>query len=262
MTTWVLLRGLTREARHWGSFVATLAAALPGARLLTIDLPGNGALHQHPSPTAVSGYTEHVRAELTAQGVHGPVHLLAMSLGAMVAIDWAARHPHELAGAVLINTSLRGLSPIHQRLRPGAIAALLGAAIAGGDARRERTVLRVTSRLRADDAALLADWVAWRREHRVNLANTLRQLVAAARFRVPHARPAVPVLVLCGAGDTLVDPRCSFALARRWGATFMRHPEAGHDLPLDDGAWVALQVAAWLSNSQAATAASANSASI
>jgi len=24
------------------------------------------------------------------------------------------------------------------------------------------------------------------------------------------------------------------------------HPEAGHDLPLDDGAWVAGQIRAWL----------------
>ena len=258
MTTWVLLRGLTREARHWGGFVATFAAALPGTQVLTIDLPGNGSLHQRTSPTEVGGYTAHVRAELAAQRVYGPVHVLAMSLGAMVAIDWAARHPHELAGAVLINTSLRGVSPLHQRLRPRALAALLRSAGAR-DERRERTVLRLTSQWHADDAALLESWVAWRREHRVGLSNTLRQLVAAARFRVPHERPAVPLLVLAGAGDTLVDPRCSFALARRWGAAFRRHPHAGHDLPLDDGAWVAARVRVWL---QAATAASANSASI
>jgi len=42
---WVLLRGLMREQRHWGAFPATLARALPGAAILTPDLPGNGTRH-------------------------------------------------------------------------------------------------------------------------------------------------------------------------------------------------------------------------
>jgi hypothetical protein len=53
------------------------------------------------------------------------------------------------------------------------------------------------------------------------------------------------MLVLSSAGDQLVDPRCS----PRWRARQVphaAHPDAGHDLPLDDGAWVAGQVAGWL----------------
>ena len=42
--TWLLLRGLTREAGHWGRFPQQLQAALPGARILAIDLPGNAVL--------------------------------------------------------------------------------------------------------------------------------------------------------------------------------------------------------------------------
>jgi hypothetical protein len=37
-------------------------------------------------------------------------------------------------------------------------------------------------------------------------------------------------------------------LARYWQAAFAEHPSAGHDLPLDDGAWVAGQVAQWSRN--------------
>ena len=39
MSTWVLLRGLAREARHWGEFPACLASRLAGARLVAVDLP-------------------------------------------------------------------------------------------------------------------------------------------------------------------------------------------------------------------------------
>ena len=69
---------------------------------------------------------EQVRAQLGAAGLGGrPLHLLAMSLGAMVAIAWAQRHPGELAGMVLINTSVRPLNPFWQRLRPRAWPVLL-----------------------------------------------------------------------------------------------------------------------------------------
>jgi hypothetical protein len=54
------------------------------------------------------------------------------------------------------------------------------------------------------------------------------------------------MLVLAGAGDTLVDPRCSSELAAHWGTELRMHPTAGHDLPLDDGAWVAHEVSRWL----------------
>jgi len=44
----------------------------------------------------------------------------------------------------------------------------------------------------------------------------------------------------------MVHPRCSQRLARAWGAQFALHPSAGHDLPLDDGDWVAREVKSWL----------------
>ena len=48
------------------------------------------------------------------------------------------------------------------------------------------------------------------------------------------------------ARDQLVDPACSAQLAAAWKADLEVHPEAGHDLPLDDGPWVVNQVRAWL----------------
>jgi hypothetical protein len=50
---------------------------------------------------------------------------------------------------------------------------------------------------------------------------------------------------MLAAGDRLVDPECSRTLARAWQADFIEHPNAGHDLPLDDGAWVAQQIERW-----------------
>lgn len=244
MSTWVLLRGLTREAGHWGDFIGQLAAGLPDARILTLDLPGNGIRHGETSPTRVEDMVEACRAELATRRLVAPVHLLAMSLGAMVAVAWAAARPQELAACVLINTSLRPFSPFHHRLRPSSYPAQLGVLAGSGPRRKEAAILRLTSHIA--DPVVLDDWVRLRRAHPVSPANALRQLLAAARFRSPPHAPAVPMLVLSGAADALVDPRCSATLAARWGLALARHPSAGHDLPLDDGAWVVKRIQAWL----------------
>lgn len=244
-TRWVLLRGLTREAGHWGDFPAQLQTALPGSRVHCVDLPGNGRLHRLPSPRTVAEMGASVRAQLQAAGLPPPYHLLAMSMGAMVAVDWAARHPAELGAAVLINTSLRPFNPGWQRLRPSALPVLLALALPGrSELAREAQVLRLTARL-ARPQPLLDTWADLRQRQPVSAANALRQLVAAARFRAGAKAPAVPMLVLCSRADALVHPACSHTLAQRWGMPLREHPQAGHDLPLDDAAWVIARVREW-----------------
>ena len=122
---WILLRGLTREAAHWGAFGERFAQAVPGDQVLALDLPGNGEFHGLVSPLSVQGMVQACRAELAQRAVAPPYHLLAMSLGAMVATEWARVAPHEVAGCVLINTSLRPFSPFWHRLQLHNIAPLL-----------------------------------------------------------------------------------------------------------------------------------------
>ncbi len=248
MATWVLLRGLMRETRHWGGFPAALRALLPAAEIVALDLPGNGRLYRSRSPWRIEAMAERVRSELSARGFTPPYYLLGLSMGAMVAVAWGALHPQELRGCVLINPSLRGLDPFYRRLRPRAWPSLL--TLIGGNAlQQERAILRLTSRRGDVQPAILDAWVAYRRECPVTRRNALRQLIAAALYRAPACGPATPVLVLASALDDLVDPRCSRHLAARWNAALAIHPGAGHDLPLDDAVWVARQVREWLAAS-------------
>ncbi|MYM81632.1 alpha/beta fold hydrolase [Duganella sp. FT50W] len=253
MSNWVLLRGLMREQRHWGRFPGELARVLPDARIVTPDLPGNGERHALRSATTVAAMVEFCRADLRARGVPAPWSLLALSLGGMVAVEWASRYPDEIARCVLINTSMRPYSRFHQRLRWQNYPAIVQQLWAGGVENQERLILRLTSRDGdiAQRQGLLERWLGYQREYPVTRANALRQLWSAARFRAPAARPPVPLLVLSSAGDQLVDPRCSANLARAWQTPHAVHPSAGHDLPLDDGAWVADAVGNWLRGADA-----------
>jgi len=247
VSTWILLRGLTREARHWGGFPEILRREVAAAQVCTPDLPGNGRRCAERSPLHVEAMAEAVRCELTAQGLAPPYHLLAMSLGAMVAVDWAHRYPREIRGAVLINTSLRAFSPFYRRLKPGNYLRLLKLARPGhSDQDRERAILELTSHHAEDPDAVVNSWLAYRRENPVALGNALRQLFAALRYRAPLVKPHPPLLVLASLHDGLVDSACSRQLGQQWASPVVEHPSAGHDLPLDDGAWVARQVGRWL----------------
>ncbi|MDO9165538.1 MAG: alpha/beta hydrolase, partial [Rhodoferax sp.] len=229
---------------HWGHFIEQFQHALPGCQLIALDLPGNGQLNQERSPVRVQDMVTHCRAQLAVRSIKPPYHVLAMSLGAMVAVAWAHAHPQEVATNVLINTSMRPFSPFYQRLQPANYRELLALAVLGATPERwERTILRLTSNQTSD--AVVPHWLTLRRENPVSRVNALRQLIAAARFRAPLRRPPAPTLVLASEQDHLVHVECSRALARHWQCALRIHPSAGHDLPLDDGPWVAAQVRDW-----------------
>lgn len=245
MKTWIFLRGLTRESRHWGDFVTQFQQELPDSQVVALDLPGNGLLNHQRSPLCVQDMVAHCRAQLVLRHIAPPYHLLAMSLGAMVALAWAAAHPQEVAANVLINTSMRPFNPFYQRLQPANYGVLFKLALLNAPPEAwAREVLRLTSNQAHE--AVLAHWLAWQRANPVSYANALRQLIAAARFRAPAVKPPAATLLLASEQDHLVSVECSKTLARHLQYVLCLHPRAGHDLPLDDGPWVAAQVGSWL----------------
>ncbi len=255
MTAWVLLRGWMRDARHWGEFLRRFQQSL-GAdhRVLTLDFPGNGPLHAQRSPLRVEAMADYCHSQLGQSGCPPPYGVLALSLGAMVAVAWNELHPGELERMALINTSLAPCSPFYHRLRPRNYAALVSGLFRGATARREELVMRLTSNIASQSGqrhAILGQWVSYAQEHPPARANMLRQLIAAARYRGGQTPPSIPVLLLGSAQDRLVDVRSTLALARQWDCPVRLHPASGHDLPLDDGDWVAQQVTEWLNRKTA-----------
>ena len=251
MTTWILLRGLTREARHWGAFPALFCQgldALPAALGVTqLELPGNGRERGQRAPLSVAEMVGRVRSSAVEQGLRAPYRLLAMSLGGMVATAWAQQHPEEIERLVLINTSMRPFCSIPERLRPTAWPAVARLAAAWGNAPAcERIIHDLTCKRRDTVGDDLARWIEIRRSASVTAANGLRQLWAAARFSAEREAPCCPTLLLSSALDDLVNPLCSTRVAAHWRATHAVHPWAGHDLPHDDPHWTCKTIADWL----------------
>jgi len=245
--SWVLLRGLTREARHWGELPQRLVEVPGVEQVMALDLPGNGEFFAQDSPRSVRAMVGFARWQLRAQGLQPPYNLLAMSLGGMVATAWAQQYPHEVSRLVLINTSMRPFSGLSARLRPDNWLQLLLLAARWQDiGYAERVIHQLTCQQRAWRDQDLAAWARIRRSAPVSAANAWRQLWAAARFCSATAPPPCPTLVLSSARDQLVHPQCSARLAQAWQAEHQQHPWAGHDLPHDDAGWLCQRLAGWL----------------
>lgn len=236
----VLLRGLWREARHWGKFTDQLQQQFPAARISTPDIPGNGMRHHETSPDTIAAMTDALRQQINS---NHPIRLIALSMGGMMAIDWITRYPTEIEAAVLINTSARPLSPFYHRLRWTAYAHV-PRLLFHSRAEREADILRLTSNRHQHDKKLLESWQQWQRQSPVAPASARNQFLAALKFSVT-TKPQQPLLIVTSRTDRLVDYRCSQKFARTWNTDYVEHESAGHDLPLDEPEWLVQNIRYW-----------------
>lgn len=240
---WILLRGLSRESAHWGAFVPLLQASFPEAKITLLDLPGTGRFHKEDSPNTIKGITEQVRSYALAEGLlEQPATILALSLGAMVAWEWMLSYPEDICGAALINTSFASLSPFYQRLRWQSYGRFFAMAMQHDVRNRELAILQLVNNSRDRDAQLADEWAQIQIQRPISLKNSFRQIVAAASYQPCDTKPVQSVLLLNAQGDRLANPVCSEAIHKKWALELCTHPWAGHDLTVDDGAWVALQL--------------------
>jgi pimeloyl-ACP methyl ester carboxylesterase len=256
---WILIRGLGREARHWGDLPEQLQKAMTEdfgeTRIDAIDLPGAGRYSEMKAPLTMLGLTEFVREkyleirERQRQAGWTPAsktYLLAVSLGGMIAAQWLERWPTDFQACVLVNTSFKGYSPMFKRLTPPALGHLFKIFSAREALKAELGVLKMVSNRPEIYEETAKEWAKLQMDRPVSFENFGRQLFAAATFSAKLEKPPCRVLILGSAKDRMVDPSCSRVIAERWQAPFIQHPTAGHDLPLDDAKWIVEQARTFL----------------
>jgi pimeloyl-ACP methyl ester carboxylesterase len=251
-TVWVFLRGLIRESGHWGTFPEQFQKAFPDHHILTIDLPGNGIQHLNDSPTSMSDYARFAHGELQKALFdlkdEGPyqINLLAISLGGMVAIEWNRLYPGIFKRAVLMNTSIKGVSPMTQRLRAKNYPKILNLILNPWVKNIEAQILELVCNDLKKRAVTAVAWNKIRDERPVSTANSIRQIRAALGFRPDISSLNIATLLLGSEKDNLVSCQCSKDLHKTVPSQLELHPWAGHDLGLDDPDWVIEKVQNWL----------------
>ena len=209
------------------------------------ELPGYG------DTPSVSPYTAETLAEAVADTIEAPVQLVGWSLGGMVALALAARHPDKVAKLVLVGSSPTfvsrpdwpyGLAPevlagFAESLKQDYRATLLrflSLQARGGDAARE-----VIARLR--------ETVFQRGEPASAVLAAGLDLLRDVDLRGVAARVRCPTLVVHGAYDTLCPVQAAHWLAEQIpGARLALREGAAHAPFLSHPAWFAEQVGGFL----------------
>ena len=235
---WLLLRGLAREVRHWGEFPELLQKGFPNDEVHCLDLPGAGVNFEKPCPVPLSKMRESVRDEWRRLGKGGSEDvILGLSLGGMIALNWASAHPQDFKTVVAVNTSLARLSPIWHRLQPWSMAQVLKIARTRDPLAKEKLIAAMVN-VRKFSAAEMKERAGYYLDRPISIQNSIRQLLSAAIVPTPKFDPRTNLIVVRSLGDKLCDPRCSERLAHHYRATLQTHPTAGHDLPVDEPQWL------------------------
>lgn len=206
-----------------------LAPLLEGRRLVVPDLPGHGGSEPLPAPS-IAGFADAVAGLLDE-----PAGVFGHSMGGVVALRLAERHPHLVRSLVLaapagISTSARfatvtlGLVGV---VRPGRIAGRRAERI-GRSARLKGLVF---GRFEVANAAALSE----RAVHGFLRGSALHTDVLGAGLALARDDPRTaldrvraPALVLFGARDRQVPLADGFEYARRLRAPLRVIADCGH----------------------------------
>lgn len=273
----VLVHGLAGCHLNW----CLLAPALIGrARVVAVDLIGFGLSEPQGRSATVSANTE-MLDRFIRQTVGAPVILVGNSMGGLVSLSQARRHPDTVAGVVLIDPALPF---VLSHPDPRVVIAVAGYALPvlgrwflshdrGARSARQQ-VQFVLDLCCADPSAIPEDLVAAHVAlvgQRADVPGLDAAFGEAARSMVAmNARPvtawaelrsiSAPVLLMHGEQDRLVPVRAARVAAARnpgWTAEFF--PGLGHVPQLEAPDLVAERILVWL-DGPGAPAARATSA--
>lgn len=205
---------------------APQADALAGElRLLAWDAPGYAASPDPEQPLDLDGYAD-AAAAVVRERADGPVHILGVSWGGVIAIRLALRHPDLVRSLVLADSS-RGSGQTSEQA-----AAMRGRATELERVGAERFAAARGPRLvTASAAPELVDRVVATMRDAVRLPGYAHAAASMADTDLTAELSAVrtPTLVLCGDGDTVTGIPESQALAGGIpDAVFVTLRGAGH----------------------------------
>jgi pimeloyl-ACP methyl ester carboxylesterase len=237
---WILVRGLARSRYHWKNFDSALKTGLGISEVLFTELSGNGYLHQENTPKQLSEIIKNFDAQIP-DIENESFGVIGISLGGMLATEWAKERPEKFSHLVLINSS-SSLSPITERMFPTHYYSIIKN-LAKRDSRAlESFILNATSNKKEIWEPQLEENINFIHQHPTSVSNFIRQLKLTTKVNF-SPKPFCNKLILTSRADRLVNYKCSEDISNLWQCPIRYHHTAGHDLPMDDAPWVVEQIA-------------------
>ncbi len=223
----LLLMGLGLSARAWDLLPQRLSDRF---RVVAFDNRGTGRSSFRPAPFRICHLADDAAAVLDATGIER-AGVFGISMGGMIAIELALRHPDRVGSLALGCTYAGWLRSRKPKL--GTLAQLLAGAMFRRPAEQFGRVLVSAEHLSCN----CDQFRAWfeKAEHAHPLTAALQ--VAAVALHATEdriSRIAVPTLVITGDGDRIIPAENSYRLAE-WidQARLLVFPGAGHCFPVE-----------------------------
>ncbi|GMA16468.1 3-oxoadipate enol-lactonase [Deinococcus metallilatus] len=217
--TLVFLNSLGSDLRIWDAVAPAFAATL---RTVQYDQRGHGLSDAPPAPYTLRDHTGDLKGLLDTLGIERAV-LVGVSVGGMIAQDFAAAYPERTEGLVLIGTGVKIGTPDLWNERIEAAEQKNLARVAPAALSRWFTPAFFEKRP-AEARGYLNMLVRTAPEGYAGTCAALRE----ADLREQTARLKVPAVVLCGEGDTSTPPELNRELADLLGAPLHLIPGAAH----------------------------------
>ena len=251
--TWVLLRGWGRSQGHWLDFPELFATGKNTAKeVICVDLPGMGNDNLGTSPATIVEIRKALAKVIDQnERLKEPFYILGISLGGMVALDWALNDPDRIKGVVIINSSVASQSKFYERLKLNNLTTLFRIAREKELIKKEELILSMLSNFPGLQSDIGKRWARVSAEKTPKVSNLLVQLFAAATYNPPPLELKTPGLVLVAEGDRFVDPKCSYKIAEKYNLPLKQHSWGGHEISLDDPLWIINSVEDWLQSIKA-----------
>lgn len=195
-------------------------------RILAWDAPGYGRSADIDPGLDLNGYADAAAAVVEQYADGGPVHVLGMSWGGVIAVRLASRHPHLLRSLVVADSSRGSAADADKARAMRERAAQL--AEQGNDAFAAARGPRLVSSSAPD--ALVDHVVATMRDAiRLPGYGQAAEVMAATDLTTELAKIDLPTLVLCGDQDRVTGVAESQAIAGGIpDAVFVTLRGAGH----------------------------------
>jgi pimeloyl-ACP methyl ester carboxylesterase len=251
----VLLHGFADNVTTWNRVVPRLAVE---HKVIAVDLPGFGGSTRPWRRPLLAGYVDVVRDVLDAECVTGRVSLMGNSMGAVVALLFAARFPDRADRVILIDMPGLQSVPRMWRLamsRPAELAIRSGTRAVPESVARFGlgwcyTRLAAADRGRLDPGVLRGFVSPYAMRDRIPsllpLGRTLLDELRTAELASLVAGATVPVLLVFGSRDLLTPARVLRRLARPDGTAVVL-PGCGHCPQIDQPAELLTAVLPFLS---------------
>ena len=231
----VLLHGYTGHARSWDAFAEAMTDRY---RVIALDQRGHGETAWAPADQyGVADMTKDLVAFVGALGLEG-FTLVGLSMGGMVAMDYAGARPEALAALVIVDIAPAQHAPGAARIQAGQavndIFASRGEAFASARAQHSLPP-EAHHRHRVDYSLMRLEdgrWT-WRYDRALRSITTLRRRDPDALW-LACGDIDVPTLVIRGDLSDVLSPELAQRLVQTIpGARYAEVANSGHSVPLD-----------------------------